>query len=117
MRGVLFQSAFMRLPIHNTVPSSESLIRTVFWTLWVLTVALTAYALAASSYGVGLFLDIRTPKLHMRYEVRVAEFLSFLCASGLLVVCLSLPQASRALRYLGWAALGFWLFNLSITRI
>jgi hypothetical protein len=106
----------MRLPIYNTVPSSESLIRTLFWTFWVLTIALIGYGLAISSFGVGLFLEEGTPKLHMRYEVRVAEFLGGLSAVGLLVVCVFLPRGSRVLRNLGLAALAFWLFYLAIPR-
>ena len=56
----------MRFPIHNVIPSSERLIRTLFWTFWTLTVASTAYGLIVESFGIGLFLPNQgAPKFHM----------------------------------------------------
>ena len=107
----------MSLPIHSASPNTERLVRTLFWTLWVLTVALTAYALAVESFGVGLFLrDEHVPKLHMRGEAHLASALGTVTAIGLAVVCVFIGRWSRALRRLGFAALGFWLFYLAIPR-
>ncbi len=87
----------------------------MFWTLWVLTVALTAYGLAVELFGIGLFLrDQHVPKLHMRGEADLASAFSSITAVGLAIVCAFI--GSRALRGLGLAACCFWLFYLAIPR-
>lgn len=107
----------MNLPIHSVSPSTERLVRTLFWTLWVLTVAFTAYALAVELFGVGLFLsDEHVPKLHMRGEARLSGALGSLSAIGLAVVCAFIHRWSRPLLGLGFAALAFWLAYLAIPR-
>lgn len=107
----------MNLRIHSVSPSTERFVRTLFWTLWVLTIVFTAYALAVESFGVGLFLsDEHVPKLYMRSEARVAGALGSLSAIGLAVVCAFIHRWCRPLLRLGFAALAFWLFCLTIPR-
>jgi hypothetical protein len=112
-----FDPALMSSPIHSALPSAERLVRTLFWTLWVLTVVFTAYALAVESFGIGLFLhDQHVPKLHMRGEAHIASALGSITALGLAIVCAFVGRWSRPLRRFGVAALAFWLFYLAIPR-
>ena len=104
----------MSFPIHRTSPSTERLVRTLFWTLWVLTIVLMGYALAVESLGLGLFLhDQHVPKLHMRGEARIASALGSMTALGLAVVC---AFVGRPLRRLGFVVFSCWLFYLAIPR-
>ena len=96
---------------------AERLVRTAFWTLWGLTVALTTYGLAVELFGVGLFLrDEPVLKLHMRGEAHLATTLASVTAIGLAFVSLYVGRWSRSLCRLGFAALAFWLFYFSMAR-
>ena len=107
----------MSFSIHSVSPSTERLVRTLFWTLWVLTVGFTAYALVVESFGVGLFLsDEHVPKLHMRGEARLAGVLGSLSAIGLAVLCAFIHRWSRPLLRFGFGALAPWLLYLAIPR-
>jgi len=85
----------------TALPNAERLVRTLFWTFWVLTVALAAYGLAMEFFGLGLFLDSQVPKLHMRGEARLARMLSTGTALSSAIVCgftRSLEPAAAASR-------------------
>lgn len=105
----------MTLPNQPAPQRAEGIIRAAFWTLFVLTVAATAYWFAVVSFGKGLFLsDQHVPKLHMRGEARLANILATEAAIGLAVVCVFIGRWSRPLRLLGFAALAFWIFHLAV---
>ncbi|MEZ0275992.1 MAG: hypothetical protein ACAH88_13885 [Roseimicrobium sp.] len=107
----------MSVLAHIASSNTERLVRTAFWTLWVLTVAFTAYALAVETFGVGLFLrDQHAPKLHMRGEAYFANILSIAAVFGLAIASAFIGRWSRPLRYLGFAAITFGLFHLAIPR-
>ena len=107
----------MSFPIHSAIPNTERLVRTLFWTLWVITVAVTAYALCVESFGIGLFLrDDHAPKLHMRGEAHLAGAVASFAAIGLLAATFIIGRWSRTLRRLGITALLFFLFYLAIPR-
>ncbi len=79
----------MRFPILGGIPSSKQLVRTVFWTLWLITIALTSYAFCVETFGNGLFLrDDPGPKLHMRGEVHLAFVVNTSALVGLTIVTL-----------------------------
>ena len=108
----------MSSPLHSSFPKFKRLIRTVFWTFWLITVTATVYGLCVESFGIGLFLrNDHAPKLHMRGEARLADKLSLFAGTGLLVVTVIISRWSRPLRFLGIAALLFLFFKLSITRL
>ena len=94
----------------------ERLVRTLFWTLWGITVAATTYALCVELFGIGLFLDDPAPKLHMRGEAHLAGAVASFAALGLLVATILIGRWSYALRRLGIASLLFFLFYLAIPR-
>ncbi len=99
------------------MPSAKRVVRTVFWTLWIFTVAFTAYGLAVESLGIGLFLHgDHAPKWHMRGEARLASSLSIVSALALAVTCFFIRRQSRPLWWAGLAALAFWFFYLAIPR-
>ena len=99
------------------MPSSERLVRTIFWTLWIITVSATAYALCVESFGIGLFLQNSfAPKLHMRGEAHLAFVVSFFAIIGLMVASISVARWSRSLWRFSFAALAFWLFYFAIPR-
>jgi hypothetical protein len=106
----------MSFLIHNTTPSTERLVRTLFWTLWVLTVVFTAYALAVESFGVGLFLEKDVPRRYMLGEAQMAGGLGSLAAIGLAVVCAFIRSWSGPLFRLGIATLALWVVYLTIER-
>jgi hypothetical protein len=83
----------------------------------VLTIALTGYALAIESFGIGLFLqNDPAPKLHMRGEAYVIGSLSCYSALGLGIASILIGHWSIELRRMGYIAIAFWLFYLSIPR-
>lgn len=107
----------MSFPFHRSLPGRERLILTAFWTLWVLAVFLTAYALAVESFGIGLFIpDQHVPKLHMRAEARVACVLSGTAVFGMLGISLFVSAPSRSLKAAVFFAFAFCLFYLAIPR-
>lgn len=100
------------------MPSREHLVRTLFWTLWVMTAALTLYAWGVASFGIGMFLQDGpwVPKLHMRTEVRIAEMLSLVTSIGLAMITAIIDRYSRSLSLLGLVPLGLWFLYLCIPR-
>jgi hypothetical protein len=108
----------MKPLIRVVMPSRERLARTVFWTFWGTTVALTLYAWGVSSFGIGMFLDDAywVPKLHMRAEVRVAECLSLVSLVGLFLASMFIERCSRPQLLLVAATIGLWFLYLAIPR-
>ncbi len=104
--------------IQADMPSRERLVRTLFWTLWVMTAALTLYAWGVASFGIGMFLQDApwVPKLHMRAEVRIAETLSLVTAIGLAMITAIIGRWSRPLSRLGLVPLALWFLYLCIPR-
>jgi hypothetical protein len=97
------------------IPSSERLVSTIFWTLWISTVSATTYALCVEFFGVGLFLK-NSFKLPMPGEAHMAFVVSTFAIIGLMVTSISVARRSRSFWRLSLAAFAFWLFYLSIPR-
>lgn len=100
------------------MPTQQSLTRTVFWTFWVLTVALTAHAASIDFFGIGIWLrDFSWPKTYMRGEIRVAEVLTLFTGIGLTVTSIRMARWSRRLRLLGFLVVGMRLFYFDLDVI
>ena len=86
----------------------ERLVRTAFWTLWVLTLTILSGARSAEV--------INNPQGSMSVEARTLDILSCFAVAGLVLVSLLVGHWSRWLRRLGWVAVAFWLVYMAWPR-
>jgi hypothetical protein len=88
----------------------ERILLTVFWTFFVLTVALPAYALA-TDIAWGYF-----PAGIYRPEAEIASALASRTVCGLFVMSLLFARKNRVILRIGLAGCAWWLVLLSIPR-
>lgn len=88
----------MPLAKATSSPSRERLLRTIFLTVWMLTVTLSALGFATELIGVRwLPASDADPKLHMTDEAYLARRMSTFTAVALGLACFLVRRSSRRL--------------------
>ena len=99
-------------------PGAERLPRTIFWTLWAISVASITYAIAAEMFGLSLFY----PNFGSKYHVFTIEYpvLGAITSNATIMLAFTTAVVWRLaprLRKFGIAACILELFYVSIPRI
>ncbi len=95
-------------------PSDEQLLRTVFWTLWVIVVVFTSYGFAAEFFGLSIFGNGDMPRYHMGVEAEIVSGVACYATLMLGVTSCCIRCFSRALFRLGLLACAFLLFYIYV---
>jgi hypothetical protein len=103
------------LEFHIT-SSAERLLRTAFWTLWVVVVVFTSYGYAAEFFGLSLFGRGYAPKYHMGAEAHVIGTISLFAMLMLAATSLGIRRFSRTLFRLGILACAYQFIDILIPR-
>lgn len=99
---------------RRSIPTQQSLTRTVFWTFWFLTVALMTHAACVEFLGVGWWLrDYSWPERGLYAEIKVASRLGSFTVPCLSVVTILMVHWSWRLCLLGTVTVSLWLFYFS----
>ena len=95
---------------------NERLLRTAFWTLWLITVGSISYGLAAEMFGLSIFQPGYPYKYNLSIEYHVLGTVTSIATLMLAVATVAVWRSAPRLRKLGIGACMFQLFYISIPR-